>query len=199
MVGIQEHQEFVHKIAESSLTLLINKGFFPSDSSKIGKVVNISIQKKKADQAAAIVSSKLANAFLGVKNFLVESDTSSETYKKALDAAKGADTVIISLFNQRNAYKDNGPLQERDFALVQKIIKIKPSSTVIMSYGNPYLAESLKKATAFVVGYGEGGFYGNQVVYADAFIRLLKGEISPQGKLPVKVSETFPIGSGIVY
>ncbi len=199
MVGIQEHQEFVHEIAESSLTLLINKGFFPTDSAKIGKVVNISIQKKKTDQAAVMVSSKLANAFLGVKNFLLESDTSFDTYKKALDAAKGADTVIISLFNQRNAYKDNGPLQERDFTFVQKIIKVKPQSTVIMSYGNPYLAESLKKATAFVVGYGEGGFYGNQVVYADAFIKLLKGEISPQGKLPVKVSEAFPIGSGIVY
>ena len=199
MVGIQEHQELVHKIAESSLTLLINKGFFPSDSSKIGKVVNISIQKKKADQAAVIVSSKLADAFLEVENFLFESDTSSEVYKRALDAAKEADKVIISLFNQRNAYKDNGPLRERDFAFVQKIIKIKPSSTVIMSYGNPYLVESLKKATAFVVGYGEGGFYGNQIIYADAFIRLLKGDISPQGKLPVKVSEDFPIGSGIIY
>ena len=55
-----------------------------------------------------------------------------------------------------------------------------------MSYGNPFLVESLGEAAAFAVGYGEGGFYGNQVVYADAFIRLLAGEIEANGKLPIE-------------
>jgi len=68
-----------------------------------------------------------------------------------------------------------------------------------MSYGNPYLVDSLKNASAFATGYGEGDFYGNQTVYADSFIKLLKGEISPRGKLPVKVSEDFSMGSGIIY
>jgi len=68
-----------------------------------------------------------------------------------------------------------------------------------MSYGNPYLVESLKSATAFVVGYGEGGFYGNQLIYADSFIRLLQQKITTQGKLPVKVSENFPMGTGLTF
>ena len=68
-----------------------------------------------------------------------------------------------------------------------------------MSYGNPYRVLDLEDATAFLVGYGEGGFYGNQIIYADAFIRLLMGDISPRGKLPVTVSEKFPLGSGIVF
>ncbi len=51
----------------------------------------------------------------------------------------------------------------------------------------------------FVVGYGKGGFYGNQLVSADAFIRLLKGEIVPHGKLPVRVSDRFPAGSRAMF
>jgi hypothetical protein len=82
---------------------------------------------------------------------------------------------------------------------VADIVRIKPRSTVVMSYGNPYVVEGLKDTAAFVVGYGEGGFYGNQTVFADAFIRLLKGEIVPRGKLPVAVSKQFPIGSGLTY
>ncbi len=56
-----------------------------------------------------------------------------------------------------------------DLTLLRDMIQIRPRTTVVMSYGNPYLAEGLPPATAFVVGYGEGGFYGNQVAYADAF------------------------------
>jgi len=105
---------------------------------------------------------------------------------------------MVSVFNQRNVYRDNGPLPENVIKFLNKIFEIKPKSTVVMSYGNPYLVESLKKAAAFIVGYGEGGFYGNQTIYADSFIKLLKGEISPKGKLPVKISDDFPMGCGIV-
>lgn len=199
VVGVQKHKNLVQKIAESSITLLKNDGFFPTYSDKLGKIVNISIQKKVRDESPRIVSSKLEDAFPGVESFLLQPDTSLDVYKKAFAAAGKADTVIISLFNQRNVYRDNGPLKERDLDFLLKIIKIKPDSTVVMSYGNPYLVESLKNASAFVNGYGEGGFYGNQTIYADSFIKLLKGEISPHGKLPVKVSEDFPLGSGIIY
>jgi len=36
-------------------------------------------------------------------------------------------------------------------------------------------------------------------VFADAFIRLLKGEIVPRGRLPVAASKQFPIWSGLTY
>ncbi len=57
-----------------------------------------------------------------------------------------------------------------------------------MSTTNPY-CEAL-------VGYGERGWYGNQEVYVDSFVRALTGELSPSGKLPVRVSDQYPIGSG---
>ncbi len=198
LVGIQEHKKLVEKIADQSLTLLKNENFFPASLSKIGKITHISIQKKTADPAPAIVSSKLEEAFSEVESYFLRPDVSSDVYKYAMESVSKSDTVIISLFNQRNVYRDNGPLKAKDLKFINQIIAIKPESTVIMSYGNPYLVESLKKAAVFLTGYGEGGFYGNQIIYADSFIKFLKGELSPKGKLPVEVSQDFPVGSGIV-
>ena len=198
VVGVQEHIDLAQKIADLSLTVLKNDGFFPLDSLRLNNIVHLSFQKKDGDTAPRIVSSKLEKAFGGTKSFYFRRDTSDKVYKEALKAATKVDIVMISVFNQRNVYRDNGPLPENVLKFLNKIFEIKPKSTVVMSYGNPYLVESLKKATAFIVGYGEGGFYGNQTIYADSLIKLLKGEISPKGKLPVKVSDDFLVGCGIV-
>ena len=116
-----------------------------------------------------------------------------------LRAAKKADTVVVSLFNPRIRYVDNGPLREKDVTLIKNLIKAKPGAVLVMSYGNPYPLSHLMDAAACVLGYGEGGFYGNQIVYADSFIRLMLGNIVPKGKLPVTVSENIPLGHGLTY
>jgi len=198
VVGVQDHLQLAQKIADLSITVLKNDGFFPIDSSRLNKIVNLSFQKKDKDTAPRIVTSKLEQAFSKIKSYHFRRDTSDKVYKEALKAATEVDIVMISVFNQRNVYRNNGPLPENVLKFLNKIFEIKPKSTVVMSYGNPYLVESLKKATAFIVGYGEGGFYGNQTIYADSLIKLLKGEISAKGKLPVKVSDDFLVGCGIV-
>jgi beta-N-acetylhexosaminidase len=198
-VGTQEHLTLAREIADKSLTLLKNDGFFPSDTEKIGSVVNISIQKKYDDDAPAKAAAKLENAFSSVQSFYIRPHTADEVYDDAFKAAKSADTVVISLFYQRTTYKNNGPLPQRDLAFLKSIFKAKPSRTVVFSYGNPYHITRVDGAAAYVVGYGEGGFYGNQIIYADSFIKLLKGEISPQGHIPVRISKDYPLGSGIVF
>jgi len=47
--------------------------------------------------------------------------------------------------------------------------------------------------------YGECSWFGNQPIYFDSFIKLLKGEIKPQGRLPILISEKYPLGSGLSY
>ena len=68
-----------------------------------------------------------------------------------------------------------------------------------MSYGNPFLIRKIEEVPTFLVGFGERGWYGNQAVYFDSFIKVLKGELKPQGKLPVKVSDGYPLGFGLSY
>lgn len=198
MVGIPDHLRLAQKIADQSITVLRNNGLFPFDSLQGKKVVNLSFQKRDEDPAPTIVATKLAQAFGEIENYHFRRSTSNEVFISALQTASEADIVIISIFSQRNVYQDHGFLPDDVLAFFDRVCAVKPESAVVMSYGNPYLVEDLKKATAFVVGYGEGGFYGNQTIYADSFIKLLKGEIPPKGKLPVRISQEFPKGSGIV-
>ena len=94
---------------------------------------------------------------------------------------------------------DRGGLGDADRALVGALAAARPGATVVMSYGNPYVLADVPGATAALTGYGEGGYHGNQLVYADSFVRLLKGEIKPRGRLPVPVSPEIRAGAGVVY
>ena len=187
IVGAQKHLELVHAVAERSLTVVTDHGVFPTTATKLGRIAHISMQKKEHDSAPREVAAKLAASLPVQESFFIGPNVSRVTYDRALGAARAADTVIVSLFLQRNVYRDNGAFIESDLAWIREIIRAN-ETTIVMSYGNPYLVERLEGAAAFVVGYGEGGFYGNQLVYADAFIRLLKGEIDASGKLPVQTS-----------
>jgi len=91
------------------------------------------------------------------------------------------------------------PLRDADLAFIRKIIQAKPGGVIAMSYGNPCLIAKIGDVPAFLVGYGERGWFGNQAVYFESFIKLLKGDLKPAGKLPVKVSDAHPIGSGLSY
>jgi beta-N-acetylhexosaminidase len=197
IVGRQSHKALVQRVADESLTLVKNDGFFPRQGD-LGKMVNISIQRKDVDPAPSAVDAKLKAAFPKLQSFYLGPYTSAERYDQALKAAEAADTVLVSLFHPRTAYVDNGPLKPKDQEFLDQVVRSKPKATMVMCYGNPYLAECAKKASAVAVGYGEGGFSGNQIVYADSLVKLLQGKLRTKGRLPVPVSADFPLGTGIV-
>jgi beta-N-acetylhexosaminidase len=200
VVACKKHTDVLNTLADSSLTLLVNRGFFPTDMSKFGKIVHISVQKNPKDANVAVIASKLTSAFPDVDHYALGAEGAAlNSAEKVLDAAKTADLIVVSLLCQRGGPGDNAPINNDDLALLQQVIKAKPKATIVMSYGNPYFVEKLTNASAFVVGYGEAGWYGNQTIYADSFVRLLKGRITPKGRLPVAVSSETPIGSGIAY
>jgi len=198
-VGTQEHLKLAQTIADKSLTLLKNDGFFPSEIPEAANILHISLQKKFVDPAPAVVAGKLGGAFESAQTVYIRPFTSDKIYADAVKAAKNADTVFISLFFQRNTYKDYGPLPKKDLDFLRQVFRAKPGGTVVMSYGNPYHVADVPGAAAFVVGYGEGGFYGNQTIFADSFIKLLKGDLSPTGKLPVLISDKYPFGCGVIF
>jgi beta-N-acetylhexosaminidase len=199
VVGIPAHLEVAQKIADLSLTLLKNEGVLPIGDDKRDKVVNISFQKNESDPSPAALAGKLAAAFPGMQNFVLRPDGNPEVHRGIRSVAVGADLVILSFFVQRNRAGDPAPIREDDLTLIKKIIAAKPKSVIAMSYGNPHLIRKIEEVPVFIVGYGEGGWYGNQTIYFDSFIKLLQGKLKPSGMLPIKVSDKFPIGTGLSY
>ncbi|MGB7297181.1 MAG: glycoside hydrolase family 3 C-terminal domain-containing protein, partial [Candidatus Aminicenantales bacterium] len=199
LVGTPEHLAVVQKVADESMTLLKNDGVLPIKPGKLAKVVNISLQKLDGDPSPAALAAKLATAFPGTQSVSLRPDLDESYYERACPEVADADLVIISLFVPRNRLGEAAPLRDPDIAFISRVIASKRKSVVAMSYGNPHLIRKLENVPAFLVGYGERGWFGNQAVYFDSFIKLLKGEIKPKGKLPVLVSEIYPIGCGLRY
>ncbi len=201
LVGTPGHLAAVQEAADRSLTLLKNDGVFPLLETRLagGKMAHIAVQKYDGDPSPAALTAKLAGAFPGLPSFTLRPDLDPGYYDKAWAAVEAADLVILSLFIPRNRLGDAAPFRQGDLAFLRRVIAAKPKAVVAMSYGNPHLIRKIGDAAAFAVGYGERGWFGNQAVFFDTFIKLLRGVIKPSGRLPVKVSEEYPIGSGIVW
>jgi beta-N-acetylhexosaminidase len=199
VVGTPKHLAVVRRVGDESMTLLKNDGVLPVEPEKLAQFVNISVQKVDGDPSPASLAAKLAAAFPGTQSFSLRPDMDDSYYEKAWPAVEKADLVILSLFVPRNRLGDAAPLREPDIAFIKRVVAAKPQAVVAMSFGNPHLIRKLDDIPAFLVGYGERGWFGNQAVYFDSFIKLLQGEIKPKGKLPVLVSEKYPIGCGLSY
>jgi beta-N-acetylhexosaminidase len=197
-VGTPEHLKLVQEAADKSLTLLKNDGIFPVASSQLSKAVNINVQKLDGDPSPAALAAKLAAAFPGTESFSLRPDMDPAYYDQIFQAALRSDLVILSLFVQRTRLGDAAPFRDADLAFLEKVIAAKPKSVVAVAYGNPHLIRKIPSVAAYLVGYGEKGWFGNQAVYFDTFIRALKGELKPSGRLPVRVSDEYPVGSGVI-
>jgi hypothetical protein len=146
-----------------------------------------------------MLAAQLTATFPGIRNFTFRPDTDPALYREASQAVADADLVILSLFVQRTKLVEATPIRAEDLAFMQRVVAAKPGAVVAMAYGNPHLIRKIPGVSAFLVGYGERGWFGNQQAYFDSFIRALTGEIEPSGKLPVRVSDEYPIGSGLRY
>ena len=198
-VATEEHRAILREVADRSLTMLTNDGLLPIDPTRLGNAVNISVQKGAVDPSPPQIAAKLAAAFPGIRSFTLRPEQAANVREEVFHAAAQVNVVIISLFVPRNRLGEAAPLRAVDRELIRRITAERPGRVVAMAYGNPHLVRALPEMSAFLVGYGERGWYGNQEVYFDTFIAALTGRLSPSGKLPVFVSDDYPIGHGMSY
>jgi len=198
-VGTPDHLALVQEVADKSLTLLKNDGVFPVASSRLAKAVNINVQKFDGDPSPSALTAKLAAAFPGIQSFNLRPDLDPAYYDKVYQAVQDSDLIILSLFVPKTRLGEAAPFREADLAFLQKVIAAKPKAVVAMAYGNPHLIRKIPSVAAYLIGYGERGWFGNQAVYFESFSKVLKGELKPSGRLPVRVSDDYPIGSGVSF
>ena len=199
VVGSPDNWRVAQEVADRSLTMLKNDGVLPITRGVDRKLVNISVQKLEVDPGPALLAGRLAAAFPGSTSFALTPRMDPAAYDEILRAVSQADLVTISLFVARDRLGDATPIREPDLAFLQRVISSKPRAVVAMSYGNPHHLRKIPTVPAYLVGYGERGWFGNQEIYFSSFIRAITGDLNPSGKLPVKVSDEYPIGSGVSY
>jgi beta-N-acetylhexosaminidase len=200
-VGTPENAALVQEAGDRSLTMLKNNRVLPFGAKRLSaaKMVSISFQRFVTDQAPFDLAAQLEAAFPGIRNFHLRPDLGGAYYTKVSRAAADADVVFLSLFVPRIRMGDAAPLPKKDVDLIRRVVAAKPRSVVAMSYGNPHLIRKLPEVPAFLVGWGEGGWGGPREPYFRSFIKAVKGELKPTGKLPVEVSKKYPIGFALTF
>jgi len=198
-VATDAHRAIVREVADRSITMLRNDGLLPVDSARLTNAVNISIQKANDDPSPPQLAARLSSAFPGIQSFTLRPRQAAREHEAVLQAAARAEIVLISLFVPRDRLGDAAPIRAADRELIRRIVAARPRRVVVMSYGNPHLIRVLPTVSAFLVGYGERGWFGNQEAYFDSFIAAVTGRLSPSGKLPVFVSNEYSIGAGRSY
>jgi len=177
MVGTVAHQKVIQEVADRSVTLLLNENVFPLKAWDPRTTVHMTLQKDDDQPAVKELVLKMTAAFPGITNFSLKPGQGQPYYQNVLKAAATAEMVILSLFIQRTRHGVAAPIREEDLKLINQLIAAKPGKVIAMSFGNPYLIMKIGNIPAFLTGYGETGWYGNQPVYFDSFIRILKGEL----------------------
>lgn len=110
--------------------------------------------------------------------------TNGRYISEAVDAAKGADVVIVFATEWRTENRDvpDLTLPNGQDALIAAVAKSNPNTVVVLETGGPILMPWLDDTAAVVEAWYPGGGGG------EAIASILFGETNPSGKLPV----TFP-------
>ena len=179
------------EIARRSLTLVREeKGVLPLQ--KGAKLLSLVI----ADEASlngptGPLAADLKTRASSVKTVRLDPRSTREETKAAVEAAKDADVVLVSLFvrTRSGQGKITVPEPGRN-ALPQLLLLGKPVVTV--SFGSPYLLRDFPDLPTYLCA------WGGQDVSQAAAVQALFGETAIGGKLPITIPGLAKRGDGIV-
>ena len=108
------------------LTLLRNDRFLPTSKEKVGTILHVLIHRKEHDAAPVAVAARVRAEFPVKETIVIGPHTDPALHERAVKAAMGVDTVVVSVFSQRKVYVDNGALGPTDQSLIERLAAVKP-------------------------------------------------------------------------
>ncbi len=132
--------------------------------------------------------------------FFVDERNSRAEREEIRRAAREAEAVIVAVYltptaGRVTAARPGGSLALRNGSggLLAALLKSEAHKTVLLSMGSPYVAASYPKTETYLCA------YSNAQVSEVSAVRVLFGEISPRGKLPVTIPGIAARGTGLEY
>ncbi|MFI9149816.1 glycoside hydrolase family 3 protein [Streptomyces sp. NPDC053367] len=195
-VGHGAHLAAADRIAERTTTLLVNEGgLLPLSPASHGKVLVLGADLASPSGTTGPPTGVLAAALAeqGFTTTVMSTGTapSAAVIDRAVAAAGDADAVVIGTYNV-SATSSQKTLVERLLATGVPVVAV--------AVRNPYDVARLPGVRAYLATYSWTD------VELRAAARVIAGEVSPRGKLPVPVPRAddptqalYPIGHGLTY
>jgi beta-glucosidase len=201
IIDIPEHQAVAQKIAEESMVLLKNQSeILPIDLTKTKKIAILGPNARKVfgkylqGGSSAVVPPRFITPYDGIANYikgkaeLVENPEDAEIVILVLGLDHGG-SILKAIFSKEEGDTEGldrtrYALNEEQLTLFDETIKKNLNTVVILVAGSPVdCSPFMEKASALLNAWYPGMMGG------DAIARVIFGEVSPSGKLPV----TYPM------
>ena len=124
------------------------------------------------------------------QTFVFDPRSRAEDVEPLLEAAAGADAVLVSLFVRVRTGSGKLVLPEPARDAIERLSS-SGARLVGVSFGSPYVATELPGLTTYLAAYGD------QPVMQVAVVRAIFGEAAIGGRLPVTIAGVAERGSGI--
>ena len=185
-ISLQSHRKLAETIANRSITVVKDdKQVLPLK--KQDNVLHIILEDKRHSLSGETFSKKMRQAY-HAKTIRIGTDANSLDYRNAFDTAERASAVIVSTYVEVLSGAKSLELNSRQQDFVNELIRDLPSRRplIMISFGTPYLVNQFPGIPAYICTYSSSELSEN------ATIRLLQGEITPEGKLPVSLTANLP-------
>jgi beta-N-acetylhexosaminidase len=135
--------------------------------------------------------SQLARLGRRMDTVVLDSRSTEDEVKDALERAQKADIVIASMYGRVRSGAANSVGVPEQFARVLTALLEKKAPVVGVSFGNPYLLQNFTALQTYVVAYGD------MPSLQRAAARALAGQADVTGRLPISLPGLYPRGTGI--
>ena len=188
VVGVPQHMEMAHEVAERSITLIQNeRNLLPLLGTRRARVMSVSFRNPGDVLSGRYFDGRLRETYPRLVTRSVDEDTNSEAYEALLSRAGRSDLVVVSIYSN---YAGRVELPDATVEFVNELARRRVTHVVI-SFGNPYLISLFPDARVYLLAWSSAQV--SQQAAADA----LFGDIAITGRSPVGMDRFFAVGDGI--
>ncbi len=190
-VGCHDHFLAARRAADAAVTLLKNDDVVPLPPEASVLIVTLNDTKERGRTKTFVGSMKKSRTG-ATQSIELGRNVFAEEVGRVLEAAELADIVVLNLVVAVRSFSGQIGVPVQHVELIRSLTRGKQKSkTVLVSLGSPYVAaEFAFDMDAVVLG------YGHAECMQQACAAVLIGSQSSPGRLPITLSDEFPIGAG---
>ncbi|ANA81919.1 beta-N-acetylhexosaminidase [Paenibacillus glucanolyticus] len=182
----EETKQLLAQIAGRGITLVKDEGQLPLQAEQaIAVIWPELLQATQVDEAwskSYTLGDALRSYGVQADDLRVGTDMSDAEVEQAVKAAEGYRQIVVA------TYTSESSLPAGQQKLVNKLAELEGVSIVVVATRNPYDMNDLPPVATYLCS------YENTPYYMNAAAGVLLGKVIPEGKLPVSISDTYPLG-----
>lgn len=173
------------KLAEAAVTLISDKSnIIPIRDLEHSPFATLSINTN-----SKTTFQERADSYLECRHYNLMPQQISQQYQQQLQTLSRFEKVLISI---HTSGKQNDFTKDLPDDVIRFLLELQTKTDVIVVlFGNPYLLKKLANVNQLILN------YDNDAITQDVTMQSIFGVSEMSGKLPVTVSEKWPLGHGL--